>query len=98
MIEYLTHADVFAPEPVGVVNVLLCTGKIAWIGAERLDLPRSLPVRTRDLEGRRLVPGFIDAHVHVTGGGGESGAKSKVPPVMLSRFTRGGTTSVVGLL
>lgn len=98
MIEYLTHADVYAPEPLGVVNLLLCAGKIAWIGAEKLDLPRSLTVRSRDLEGRRLVPGFIDAHVHVTGGGGESGAKSKVPPVLLSRFTRGGTTSVVGLL
>ncbi len=98
MLELLTNADVFAPHSLGRRNVLIAGGKIAWIGAERLELPSSLRVRERDLRGKKLAPGFIDAHAHITGGGGESGAKSKVPAVLLSRFTTAGVTSVVGLL
>ncbi|HJW44885.1 MAG TPA: beta-aspartyl-peptidase, partial [Lysobacter sp.] len=49
-------------------------------------------------DGRRLIPGLIDGHVHVTGGGGEAGFSTRVPAPMLSRYTRAGVTSVVGLL
>src|SRR5262245_66350881 len=55
-------------------------------------------MRTIDLEGRRLIPGLIDGHVHVTGGGGEAGFRTRVPTVPLSRFTTAGITTVVGLL
>ena len=51
-----------------------------------------------DLGGRRLVPGFIDGHAHVTGGGGESGFATRVPAVPLSHFTSAGVTGVVGVL
>ena len=54
--------------------------------------------RVCDLEGRRLIPGFIDGHAHVTGGGGESGFSSRVPPLPLGQFTRAGVTSVIGVL
>ena len=60
--------------------------------------PAALAVEEVDLDGRRLIPGFIDLHAHVTGGGGEAGAHTRVPPVPLSRFTLGGVTTVVGLL
>ncbi|MDA1081808.1 MAG: beta-aspartyl-peptidase [Gemmatimonadetes bacterium] len=98
MLELLTNAQVHAPEPLGVRHLLIAGGRIAWIGEEIPDLPASLGARTRDIEGRRLIPGLIDAHVHLTGGGGEAGAHTKVPPLALSRFTRGGVTSVVALL
>ena len=44
------------------------------------------------------MPGLIDGHVHVTGGGGEAGFRTRVPPQALSRFTGAGITTVVGLL
>ena len=44
------------------------------------------------------MPGFIDGHVHVSGGGGEAGFASRVPAPLLSRYTMAGVTSVVGLL
>ena len=40
----------------------------------------------------------VEVCAHVTGGGGESGFKSRVPPVPLSAFTSAGVTSVVGVL
>ena len=51
-----------------------------------------------DLEGRRVIPGLIDGHVHLTGGGGEAGPNTRVPPLGLSRLTAGGVTTAVGVL
>ncbi len=95
----LRNADVFAPEHLGIRNLLLGGGRVLWMGEENLPpLPMPLGVETVDLGGRRLIPGFIDMHAHVTGGGGEAGAHTRVPRVPLSRFTLGGITTVVGVL
>ena len=94
----LRNANVFAPEPLGMRHLLLGGGRILWIGADALELPAALVATTIDLEGRRLIPGLIDGHVHVTGGGGEAGFRTRVPALALSRFTRSGITTVVGLL
>ena len=51
-----------------------------------------------DGRGRFLVPGFIDGHVHILGGGGEGGYASRTPEIMLSDITTGGVTTVVGCL
>jgi beta-aspartyl-dipeptidase (metallo-type) len=98
MLELLLDADVFAPEPLGRRNLLIGGGKVLWIGAEEPELPAELGVEVTDVAGERLVPGLIDGHAHVTGGGGEAGYASRVPPVALSRFTLAGVTSVVGTL
>ncbi|MBN8728067.1 MAG: beta-aspartyl-peptidase [Xanthomonadales bacterium] len=94
----LRNAEVFAPEPLGLRHLLLGGGRILWMGGEAPEVPAALGVEAIDLEGRRLVPGLIDAHVHITGGGGEAGFRSRVPPLALSRFTSAGITTVVGLL
>ncbi|MEP7185822.1 MAG: beta-aspartyl-peptidase [Rhodanobacter sp.] len=94
----LRNAQVYAPEPLGLQHLLLGGGRILWMGKALSELPATLAVQTIDLEGRRLLPGLIDAHVHVTGGGGEAGFRTRVPPLGVSRFTRAGITTVVGLL
>lgn len=97
-LELLLDAELYAPAPLGRCNVLVGGGKVLWIGDEEPVLPEELGAAVTDLGGARLVPGFIDAHAHVTGGGGEAGYASAVPAVPLSRFTLAGVTSVVGLL
>ncbi|HXH02511.1 MAG TPA: beta-aspartyl-peptidase [Candidatus Competibacteraceae bacterium] len=97
-LQLLRNAEVYAPEPLGRRHLLIGGGRILWLGR---DLPRFAPalgVAELDLEGRRLVPGLIDGHAHLTGGGGECGFGSRVPPVPLSRYTLAGVTSVVGVL
>ncbi len=96
--ELLLNAEVYAPEPLGTQHVLLCAGQIVYLGKTIPVLDDALGVRTTDLEGRRLIPGLLDAHVHITGGGGEAGLHTSVPPVPLSQFTANGVTTVVGLL
>lgn len=94
----LLNADLYTPEALGHRHLLVGGGKILWIGSEKPGFPDALGVQVHDLAGRRTVPGMVDAHVHLTGGGGEAGPGTKVPPLGLSRFTRHGVTSVVGLL
>ena len=98
MFELITNASVYAPEPMGIRHVLVCAGKIAYIGERLPQLDDALEVRLTDLDGARLIPGFIDAHTHLTGGGGEAGPSTRVPPLALSQITHAGVTSVVGLL
>lgn len=94
----LLNTDLYAPEALGRRHLLVGGGKLLWIGESPPTLPSNLGVAVRDLAGRRVIPGLIDAHVHLTGGGGEAGPNTKVPPLGLSRFTRHGVTTVVGLL
>jgi len=97
MLKLLRNAEVFAPEPQGRRHVLVGGEQVLWIGESVPDLPKALGVETWDFGGHRVIPGLIDCHVHLTGGGGEGGFKTRVPPVPLSAFTRGGTTTVLGV-
>jgi beta-aspartyl-dipeptidase (metallo-type) len=97
-LELLVGADVFAPAPLGRRSVLIGGGRVLWIGEGRPTLDARLAVRVTDLEGRALVPGFVDGHAHVTGGGGETGFGSSVPPQSANVFLCAGVTTVVGVL
>ncbi len=97
MLEVLSNARVFAPEDLGVCHLAIGGGRILSVSQdlEAVSVPH---VTITDIGGRRLIPGFIDGHAHVTGGGGESGFSSRVPPLPLSAFTSAGVTSVIGVL
>ncbi|MCE9595660.1 MAG: beta-aspartyl-peptidase [Planctomycetes bacterium] len=97
MFELLRNVLVHGPKLLGKRDVLVAAGRVLAIDVE-LAAPPKLAVRVRDFAGRRLIPGLIEGHAHVTGGGGEAGFKTRVPPVEPSRFTRAGVTAVVGLL
>jgi len=97
VLQLITNAHVFAPEDRGICHLLVGGGRVLGISKD-LDELASPGARQIDVGGRRLIPGFVDGHAHVTGGGGESGFKSRVPPVALGQFTTAGVTSVVGVL
>lgn len=95
---WIANASVYAPQFLGTLNLLIAGGKIVWMGAGAGPLQADADIRRFDAHGARVIPGLIDIHAHLTGGGGEGGAHTRVPPVPLSRFTLAGITSVVGLL
>ena len=87
----------YDPKERGVKDVLIAGDRIARIG-EAIDVSKSLEVSVFDASGRIVVPGFIDLHVHLLGGGGEAGPASRVPEISLSKITEAGITTVVGVL
>ena len=98
MIKLLKNANVYAPEPLGMKDILIVDETICRID-DKIEGYEGLPdVETFDLEGKTVVPGYIDLHVHITGGGGEQGPASRVPESQLSVFMENGITTVVGLL
>ena len=98
MIKLLKNAQVYAPAPLGRKDLLIVGEKICRID-DRIEGYDGLPdVEVFDLAGKLLVPGYIDLHVHITGGGGEQGPASRVPESQLSAFTTNGITTVMGLL
>jgi len=98
MIALLRNAELYDPAPRGRRHLLLAGETVLWVGRDVPALDRSLEVTELDLGGRRVIPGLIDGHVHLTGGGGEAGPETRVPPVALSRLTLGGVTTAVGVL
>ena len=94
----LLNGDVYAPEHLGHRHILIGGGTILYIGTERPSFPSYLGVTEIDLEGRRVIPGLIDGHCHITGGGGEAGPASKVPAPTAESYRAAGVTTVVGVL
>ncbi len=90
-------AQVYTPWSLGVKDVLLAGNKIAFID-DGIRLPRKLGGEVINGKGLNLVPGFIDSHVHILGGGGEGGFKTRTPEIFLSQLINAGTTAVVGCL
>lgn len=90
------NAEVYAPEYLGKKDVLVCGGKIERIQDRIGELPVECEVL--DGEGKILTPGFLDQHVHITGGGGEGSFHTRTPELQLSELVEYGITTVVGLL
>lgn len=98
MLTLLRNVDVFTPAPAGVCDLLVAGGRVAALAPSLPEPPGGWPCDVVDLQGARVIPGLVDAHVHVTGGGGEAGPSTRVPPLGMSTIARAGVTSVVGLL
>ena len=92
----IKQAEVYTPEYLGEQDVLIAGGKIVWIH-ETIDLSFD-SIQVINGKGKKLVPGIIDNHVHITGGGGEGSFKTRVPELPLSSLLKGGITTVVGLM
>lgn len=98
MIKLLKNAQVYAPNPLGRKDILIEGERILRVDDCITGYDNLPDVEVYDLEGRTVVPGYIDMHVHITGGGGEQGPASRVPESQLSVFFVNGITTVVGLL
>lgn len=94
----LRHATVYAPESRGQMDLLIGGEQILWMGALTDALPSVLGITEIDLEGRVVIPGLVDGHAHLTGGGGEAGPNTRVPAPPLSQYTNAGVTTAIGVL
>ena len=98
MIKLIKNADVYAPKHLGKRDILICGEKI-YAMDEHLDVSAlDGIVEVEDLHGAAVGPGYIDGHVHITGGGGEQGPGSRVPESKVSEIVSCGVTTVLAML
>lgn len=93
--QLIKHVHIFAPQDLGIQDILISEGHIAHIAPHIETAPY---MEITDGSGKQLTPGLIDRHVHVSGGGGEGGFATRTPEIQLSALIQAGITTVVGLL
>lgn len=99
MIKIIKNIKVYNPEYIGVKDILILDSRIACIEDTISSFDNcSVPVDTFDGTGMLAFPGFIDAHVHILGGGGEGGYHTRTPEIQLTDAILGGVTTLVGCL
>jgi beta-aspartyl-dipeptidase (metallo-type) len=97
MFTVIRNAEIYAPDYIGKKDMLIAFDKIAMIEDE-IKLPDSIPHEVIDANGKIIFPGFIDSHVHITGGGGEGSYRTRTPELTLSKATSAGVTTIVGVI
>jgi beta-aspartyl-dipeptidase (metallo-type) len=97
MIKLLKNLQVFAPDNLGVKDILIANNTIAAI-EDDIDISNLPNSEIFECKGLIATPGFIDGHVHMIGGGGEGGPKTRTPELTLSKILEAGVTTVVGCL
>ncbi len=95
-LQLLVDGVVFSPEPHGSHQILMAGERVIWMGDDLPPLPADLGVEVVELGGRRVIPGLVDSHVHVTGGGGKGGFANRMPALAAAELLSAGTSAVVG--
>ncbi|WP_391209033.1 beta-aspartyl-peptidase [Psychrobacillus sp. L4] len=98
MLTLIKNGEVYAPHYLGKKDILVVDSKIGYV-KEVIENPQDfVAIKVIDASEKFVVPGFIDAHVHIIGGGGEGGFKTRTPELTLTNLTTAGITTVIGLL
>lgn len=97
MITLIKQVDVYAPHALGIKDVLFCNNTLLAI-EDHIDPPVSKNLVVIEGKGKRLIPGLVDALVHISGGGGEGGFHTRTPQMDLTEATLAGVTTVIGAL
>lgn len=82
------------------VDILIENKKIIKIGKlDEIELKKIFNnIKIEDINNKNVIPGYIDNHVHITGGGGEGSFSSRVPEIKFSEIVSNGVTTVIGVL
>jgi beta-aspartyl-dipeptidase (metallo-type) len=98
MITLIRNGAVFGPEPQGEKDILIAGGKIVALDEPGRIQVQGPAVELVDASGKTVIPGFIDPHVHILGGGGEGGPATRAPEIRVEDIIACGVTSVIGCL
>ena len=99
MVVLIKNAEVYEPRFLGKQDILILGDKIAAVGKNlQAEFNGAVHVETIDGTDFAAVPGFIDSHEHIMGGGGEGGFHTRTPEAILSGLTCCGITTVVGCI
>lgn len=98
VITLIKNVECYCPNYVGIKDILLVKDIIYKILEPNSSKMNSELINTIDCSGLIAMPGIIDGHVHITGGGGEDGFASRITEIDVKDIFLAGITTVVGLL
>lgn len=89
-------ATVAAPEALGRQEILIGGGRILAMAPElRVE---GVPLDVVHSPTGTLIPGLVDGHMHVLGGGDGDGPDARMPELAFDAIVGSGVTTAVGLL
>lgn len=97
MFKFLKNGICYGPQYLGNKDILIVLNKIYKID-DNIAAENLPNVEIIDCTDKIVCPGFIDQHLHITGGGGEEGFVSRIPEIKLRDIVSAGVTTVVGVL
>lgn len=92
------NATVYAPEALGAMDILVSGGHIIALAPDIDTSAFPCEVEILDARGQLALPGLIDSHVHIIGGGGEGGYATRTPELLLKDCVKAGVSTVIGTL
>jgi len=98
MVILIHRGQVYAPEPLGKKDILIMGSKIGAIKEPGQIRIEGLDVQVVDASEKIVIPGFVDSHVHILGGGGEGGPATRAPEIAVEDIVSSGVTTVIGCL
>lgn len=100
MLTLIENGEIYAPESLGKISILISGNQILKVGDISRAAVKALGVETEviDAHGSVVTPGFIDPHQHLLGGSGEKGFATQTPEIHAAEIVSAGITTVVGCL
>lgn len=98
MLTLLKNIECYCPKYIGKRDILIACDKIYKIQPVGLPINQSILTNVIDCDGLLAFPGLLDQHVHIVGGGGESGFVSRIPEIDFNEIISAGVSTLVGLL
>jgi beta-aspartyl-dipeptidase (metallo-type) len=93
----IRNANLYNPEKMGKKDILIAGNKFLEI-SDHIEPGGNLEIDIIDASGLVMIPGLIDAHVHIAGAGGEGGPQTRTPELKIKQLIEGGITTVIGCL
>ena len=98
MISIIQGIELYTPKYIGRKDIVVSGEKFQGV-YEGVKLDTNIEdINIINAENLLMFPGFIDNHVHIIGGGGEAGFRSRVLEITSEKLVRSGITTVVGCL
>ena len=98
MLTLIREAGVVSPGSEGPRDILVAGERIAAVAEPGTISISGVSVEEIDASGLFVLPGLVDSHVHLTGGGGEGGPATRAPEIRVEEIVGSGVTTVIGCL
>jgi beta-aspartyl-dipeptidase (metallo-type) len=98
MLTLIRNGSVIAPENLGPRDILTAGERIVSVADPGEISISGVDADEIDASDLFVLPGMVDSHVHLLGGGGEGGPATRAPEIRVEDIVGAGVTTVIGCL